>query len=275
MSKDIDLLYLPDWVELYVLLFGFISKNDIKWEFDLDDYEVEDIVVKLRARLVYYWFVPYEITATWLIQSTFDETNLSKWLYLFTLILSVYWNRFEHTVAWKLFERLSNEVFAFYLWWDSFVVGAPNWQKGITLVEDIANRINERRGAQNPWSAAQDEKLDIVTTKQIDVRQNKLILFSQCAAGHNWASKLTQLSLYKWQQYINFWVQPLRWFSCTVLIDDEGEFYKKWLEGGLIFDRARIMRFLLQLRALQDNQLERDIANWLELAAWKYDFNLT
>ena len=277
MNKNITELLIPDWIELYILLNGAISRDDILWEFDnLDEKQVDNIFFILDKRLSFYSFKLYSLELG-IIKSNPDLSEKQKVFYLFSLILAIYGNWFESQIAWKLFERLSNEAFRLYLWWKSIVFGFPDWttQNLSSKIDNLANEINESRWIQNPLSTAKDDKLDIVTIREIDSRRNKLIMLSQCAAGHDWKTKLTQLSLHKWQQYINFWVQPLRWFSCVEFIDDEEVFYDKWLEWGILFDRSRIMNFLTQLIDLEDNELEADIRDWITRAAWEYDFNLT
>lgn len=276
MNKNINKSLIYDWIELYILLQGSVSRDDILWEFDyLDEKDVDDVFFILSKRLIIYWFEPYHVWQ-WIISTSKDLSEEHRNLYLFILILSVYWNKFQSNEAWKLFERLSNEVFAYYFWWKSIVFGFPDWISAglIQKIDDLAQQINERRWNQNPLPSAKDDKLDIVTIKEIDSRHNKLIILSQCAAGYDWNSKLTQLSVYKWQQYINFWVQPLRWFSCVAFIDDERIFYDRWLEWGIVFDRARIIRFLMRLTSLQDTELLVDIKDWIVRATWEYNLNV-
>ena len=265
LNKDIDNKYILDWIELYIVLEWNISKTDILWEFtNLDEDYIEDLFFKLGNRLFLYWDEePYQINWDF-IESNFLEENHKKESYKFSLFLSVYWNWFKTNEWWKLFERLSNEAFKKYLWWESKVFWFPDWLTWwlSVKIDELAIDINEKRWNQNPSSSAKDAKLDLVSYKTIDSRENKLIFLVQSAAWQNWKSKLREISIERWRNYINFWITPIRWFSTSVFIDNKNDFYERWMEWGLIFDRARIFRFISQLTDFYDLNLNNDLVSW-------------
>ncbi len=280
LIKNIDKKNISDWLELYVVLEWRISKADILSEFsDIfednnyceDDLEsefinrdIDDLFMLLWSRLYLYWNnPPYNINGD-IISSNFSSDSHSKISYIFSLFLSIYWNSFETNEVWKLFERLSNEAFKEYLWWESKVFWFPDWVTWnlSSKIDNLAIEINEKRWRWEPLTHAKDDKLDLISYKSIDSRENKIVFLIQSASGKDWKSKLTELSIDLWKDYINFSITPIRWFSTPVFIDEDREFFDRAKRSWLLFDRARIYRFVSKVGSLYDENLCTDISSW-------------
>ena len=108
-----------------------------------------------------------------------------------------------------------------------------------------------------------DRKLDVVGWKKLDSRNNKLLILMQCAAGDNWKAKTTELQPEVWRDYIRFGCTPTRAFGFAHCIDDD-LFFETGKEGGIIFDRIRLYRYMTSRNVITDNTLRGEILEWCD-----------
>jgi hypothetical protein len=155
------------------------------------------------------------------------------------------------------FEEIAGEAARRYLGGDAN--GAESYQFGfprrttaagfVEAVNELCERLGDGGGARirpsTHWK--KDGKLDLVAWRHFpDHRRGKVIAFGQCAAGHNYDDKITELIprrfLYLWttQQIVP---DPLMFFFIPGCVDDE-----KLLDiissQAILFDRCRIAALL-------------------------------
>lgn len=176
--------------------------------------------------------------------------------YMTCLIFALEGNATDSVPSGILFERLSNEAVKNFIGGKSFRAGFPPGMP----VKDIARKINERF-CYEPPSSRKDRDLDIVAWKDFgDERSSQLILLMQCAAGHNWKQKKKDLNLDAWSKYIHFASKPVKGFSIPVIISDKKDLEEHSTDAGIILDRARIYRNVIN-GAPSDN-LRDDLRAW-------------
>lgn len=264
-SKYIDSWNILDWLELFVFYEWEISKSDIIWITGNDDaYYIDDVFSRMTRRLYFYWdSKPYEIAFDVIRKKEIETPSV----YEFLLLLSIFWNWYNSWDIWKKFERISNEAFQRYMGGNSMVFGFPNEVSSESdnrnKIDILSEKILERRWWQTPPSSTKDIKLDIISYRQIDSRENKLMIFTQCAAWKNWASKINELNIDRWSHYISFSCKPIRWFSMPYFLDDDNDFYDKTLDSVLLFDRPRIYRFISESPIFSDTSIisELEVVN--------------
>lgn len=121
-------------------------------------------------------------------------------------------------------------------------------------IEDLCKRVGEGHAFQNRNAGsltAKDGKLDIVVWRDFaDSRVGKLIGFGQCKTGTNWEADLMKL---RPEGFCQKWllsqppVVPVRlYFVCDRVVD---RWYDRCVDGGLIFDRCRIVEYADKLSA--------------------------
>lgn len=251
---------ISDWVELQVAINGEMTKAEIDHFLNNNDYsgDTEDYINsiwrELRIRNLRY----HNITPM-TIDSVSIETNID-WKkcpeYVLMLVLSLEGNGWKTQITAVIFERICKEVLEEYIGGEAKVVGFP--QK--VSVEEICTDIEEQYIQELP-PRYKDRKLDVVGWKKIDNRNNKLLILMQCAAGNDWRGKTTELQLEVWRDYIRFSCTPTRAFGFAHCIDDE-LFFETGKEGGIIFDRLRIYRYLKNKEEIKDITLRTEILNW-------------
>jgi hypothetical protein len=177
--------------------------------------------------------------------------------YIFCLALSYYkWTVRTRAPEnpWLLFEELAYYSAKNYLGGDALVFGTSSRQGGKannrfeSSVNELAKKLGEGEGfrPQRKFSA-KDSKLDLVAWKGFpDSRPSQIILFGQCAAGANWAGKLTELiPVDFWDQWMNRSKvsTPLQsvFIPHRVFADDEWEKHAR--SARLLFDRCRVVAF--------------------------------
>lgn len=251
---------ISDWVELQAAINGEMTKAELDHFLNNNDYSgdtenyINSIWRELRTRNLRY----HNITPM-TIDSVSVQTNI-VWRecpeYVLMLILSLEGNGWRTNITAVIFERICKEVLEEYIGGEAKVVGFPQR----VSVNDICTDIEEQFIQELP-ARYKDRKLDVVGWKKIDSRNNKLLILMQCAAGNDWRGKTTELQPEVWRDYIRFSCTPTRAFGFAHCVDDE-LFFETGKEGGIIFDRLRIYRYLKNKDEIRDNTLRTDILNW-------------
>ncbi len=107
-----------------------------------------------------------------------------------------------------------------------------------------------------------DGKLDVVAWREFeDRRQGKLIAFGQCATGHNWDRKVTELP--QTTDWCTLWmadrpsVWPVRAFFVPHRVDKKN-WFQTCVHGGILFDRCRIAALVFE----EDRSLSKKWVTW-------------
>nr|WP_299167518.1 hypothetical protein [uncultured Allomuricauda sp.] len=139
----------------------------------------------------------------------------------------------------KLFERVSQVAVKNYIQGDCIVYGHPHEQ----TVSSIANTLLKEKFNQLPPSYRKDRNLDLFAWKSFDdERAGQIIMLVQCAAGHNWKTKLTELSLRAWELYIHFAAAPIKGFTIPNIISNVEDLLEHSRDAGVLFDRTRLYK---------------------------------
>jgi len=163
------------------------------------------------------------------------------------------------------FESICKEAAQKYLAGQGLKFGHP--RKGTELpsnfkqaIAKLSLCIGEGDGLKptHPPIPAKDAELDVVAWRNFyDTRPGKVMIFGQCAAGHDWKEKLTKLTP---SAFCEDWfaeqppVKPVRAFFIPHCIDR-----RKWVsisrKAGILFDRCRIAGCLGNKR-ISDQELK-------------------
>jgi len=178
--------------------------------------------------------------------------------YMACLIFALEGNPENSLASGVLFERITEQAIKNFLKCNSLRTGFPNK----TPVEDIARTINEKFNYEYP-SYRQDRDLDIVAWKDFgDNRSSQIVLLTQCAAGHNWSSKLKDLNIDAWRNYIHFACKPIKAFSIPIIISDKNILEEHSSDAGVILDRSRIYRNVIN--TIPPDNLRGELKTWCE-----------
>jgi hypothetical protein len=133
-------------------------------------------------------------------------------------------------------------------------------------VNDLCVRLGEGIQFDNPDTVqptAQDDRLDIVAWKSFtDRNTSKLIAFGQCKTGTSWTS--ANLSELQPEVFCKKWFRrqpihtPVRMFFCSLYISLD-QWNTRANDGGIVFDRFRILDFLPEGI---ENDLLQNIMTW-------------
>jgi len=156
-------------------------------------------------------------------------------------------NRAGWSVTAKLFERLSTLALERYLGGKAINAGAPREGAVPTGFGDcldyLCQNLAEVRGAIRLYtSRTKDDGVDVVAWCPFgDGRPGQVILLVQCAAGADWKSKTTEISLGLWREHIDWVTEPLKAFTFPFVCIDDTLWRRLSREAeGLILDRLRI-----------------------------------
>ena len=177
-----------------------------------------------------------------------------------------------------LFEHVSAAIAASF--WgsrsDSMVFGTASEGSFEAKIEELCQRLGEGECFINRNTGAvtqNDGKLDVVVWKGFsDCRQGKLIGFGQCKTGRNWRDQLTQLQP---DIFCSSWmrdtppVKPVRLFFVAESVGNE-QWYTQISNGGLIFDRCRILDYFSD--EMSDSTTQ-DVKKWLLSATTTRELN--
>ncbi len=197
---------------------------------------------------------------------TFDEfgvaplasSEFKKDVYQLCLILSLY-GAFDQTgTVQDLFERVTNEALRVSLRADSMVFGYRG--RGIGEgVRGLATVVNEKF-VEEPARRFKDRGLDVVSWIPFsDTRTGKIVVLTQCAAGHNWKGKVA-VPIRAWEQYIHWAVRPTMAFSVPCIISDR-EWHDQSSDKGMLIDRVRLMNSMPERP--HDGVLEDEVNTWV------------
>ena len=126
-------------------------------------------------------------------------------------------------------------------------------------VRDLATTVNEKF-IEEPARRFKDRGLDVVSWIPFpDTRTGKIVVLTQCAAGHNWKGKVA-VSIRAWEQYIHWAVRPTMAFSVPCIISDR-EWHDQSSDKGMLVDRIRLMNAMPE--SPHDGTLENDIHTWV------------
>ena len=208
-----------------------------------------------------------------------EDDNAEQVIYKYLLLatrLNMGVNRLHADIdGTQLFERLSADVGREYFGERAMslvfgtVAGVPNFEE---RVNDLCQRLGEGGGFENNGPSGgqpKDGKLDIVVWKPFcDGLPGKLVGFGQCKTGHSWRDTLTQLQpgafMGKWVKSPHISVPPVRMFFVSEALEmSKGEKYQQSQDGGLIFDRCRIVDFS---GSVSDEVID-EVTKWTAAAA--------
>lgn len=264
-----DISLISDWAELYVV-YGNTPLSKAKLSSLLEDngYDDDDvdrdqlfdsIIQELEKRQKLYGANPPFSINGGIISPEIDWNNHPE--YLLCLIFS-YWGAANSNGGTSLFERISDIALKSYLNGETAILGFPNNGNLPQQIDEIASRMFEDRAGKNPPAQAKDRGVDVVGWIPFgDERRGQIIVLMQCAAGRNWNLK-KQIQLSVWSQYINwFYETTVPSLSITEILPT-----KKWGNAvecyGIVFDRARLYRYLYKPNTLIDAGLRADIVAW-------------
>lgn len=228
--------------------------------------EVSDRLTACGSHPVSY---PFEVQPRYIqARANFDDS-----VYVFLLVLSTFGKDAGPSTldGADLFEQVSAYAAEQYL--GGADRGAKRYLFGFPrrvspagfrdAVDDLCVRIGEGGRSRNrpTRSDQKDAKLDLVVWRAFDDgRVGKLIGFGQCATGHNWRTKLSELQTPAfWKKWITepAAVDPVRMFFVPFRVEAI-----KWddasIDGGILFDRCRIA----SLAANLDDALRRSCRRW-------------
>lgn len=252
---------LADWVELFVTSNQEdISKSRVRSFIEQQsgtepsDSDIDNIWLELEHRQFLYGDNPPYTVDCDLIVSVLDWNECPE--YLTCLIFSLYGNPDDSITGGRIFEKISNEAIRNFIGGKSIIFGAPS----SISVEELAIELNEKFVSEFP-TRRNDRDLDIVAWKPFgDNRSSQVVILIQCAAGHNWKSKLNQLSLDAWTKYIHFACTPIRGFSLPLILSNSSDLFERSMDGGLILDRSRIYRN--SITENPSNDLREELKTW-------------
>jgi len=171
----------------------------------------------------------------------------------------------------KLFERVTAEAIARHLEGDFFVFGwpvIPNVQTAIAQRVRQLSEILRERFVEAPQARYKDRGVDIVCWKPFaepdfaSRRSGQLVVLSQCAAGHDWRGKTTELPMGSWLQYLHWAGDPIRAFAVPCVIADDLWHDINREVNGLVFDRVRLINYLIA--GVQQGGLRDELVQWRE-----------
>jgi len=240
--------------------YEVFTNNEIGFdEFDLSELSFKDITQELTRRLELYGpFKPYNILKK-KVKSTIlkKDENLH---YYYCLYYAVKGGN-SRVAETNIFEVITNVSLKNYFCTNDSIITSVG-QNSTNLrgaIEKIRISLKESKGNYDDMAIqAKDGGIDIVTFKPIDKRGNQMICLTDATIGRNWISqKKVASKIHYWKDYIHFKVIPMTCLSIVHIVQD-ADFYKASRENGLIFDRARIMRYFST-----DLNLESSLKSWI------------
>lgn len=230
-------------------------------EFDIDDSGnlQDDIIFELKRRLLLYGnaFIPYKIERDKIVSLISDKDNFLHYFYCLYYAVS---GGNSSALNTNIFEKITdNSLKNYFGTADSSITSiGQNTSNLINFIDNIRTDLNEAKGSyDNIRPQAKDGGIDIVTYKPLDSRGNQVVCLTDATIGRHWRDqKQVSVKLNYWKDYIHFKVCPLTCLSIVHIVD-EVDFYKASRDNGLIFDRARIMKFFTS-----DNTLKTSLVAW-------------
>lgn len=148
---------------------------------------------------------------------------------------------------------------------DTELIDGTSFERRVNELCDGLREGHRFRADEKVKVTARDGKLDIVVWRRFaDGRPGQLIGFGQCKTGTNWADDLLKLQpegfCAKWMLQRPA-VLPVRMYFVADRV--KSHWYDRCVDGGIVFDRCRIMEYITGLPA----SLIRRIAKWAKAAA--------
>jgi hypothetical protein len=192
-------------------------------------------------------------------------TPLTEWEsipeYVVCLVFSVYGGTEDLFKETKIFELLSAEAIRNYLSGEVKTIGWPR-DDALALKDQVilvATEMNEKF-IEPPAAEKKDDTVDIIAWKPFtDGRSSQLVLLTQCAAGHNWKTKLTSLRYERWCQYIHWACKPIKAFSIPKVISEK-QWHDYSVDAGLLIDRLRICNLLTKGKL--SAEFKKELTEW-------------
>jgi len=257
-SKD----NIADWVEIFVAFSnGEFSKSELSSYIEEssgsepDEFLVDSVWQELVFREILYGDkTPFKVDGR-TVKSAINWNDHPE--YMTCLIFSLVGNSEDSAKSGKLFERITGEAMKNFLHGSAAVFGHP---RNIRL-EDMCGTMKEKFNCYPP-SYRKDRGLDVFAWKPFgDSRASQIVILMQCAAGHNWKTKLTELSIDAWKRYIHFASPPIKGFSIPCIISDASSLEEASFDGGIIIDRVRLYRNIASSQGVNQN-LKRELLTW-------------
>lgn len=199
----------------------------------------------------------------------------SNSLYVFLLLLSRLGGKApNHLAAAKMFEEISALAACSYLGSDhktnAHVFGFPRRKEPKNFGDALKNlcekvlRDGEPRLDDPLIPEQKDGRLDVVAWKEFpDNKSSRIIAFGQCSTGADWEEKASALKPVDWSKRWlrdHFLPDPLACFFVPRYILEK-HWRHKSIEGGLLFDRFRIVT-LSNESFLADADLSGRVSDW-------------
>lgn len=213
-------------------------------EFDLSELSLKDIKQELNRRLELYGkFKPYALCKNKVKSSLNKKEDFLHYYYCLYYAVKGGNSKVAET---NIFEIITNVSLKNYFSTEHSIITSVG-QNSTNLrgaIENIRVALCETKGSYDDMAIqAKDGGIDIVTYKPVDKRGNQMICLTDATIGRNWISqKKVASKLEYWKDYIHFKVKPMTCLSIVHIVQDS-DFYKASRENGLVFDRARIMRY--------------------------------
>gem|GEM_PF-6315354 len=233
-------------------------------EFDMEDGpSLADIIQELERRLALYGdFIPYKLERNRVESLLSDKANSLHYYYCLYYAVK---GGVSTSSATNIFELITDSSLKNYFCTDQSEITSigQNTTNLLSCIESIKDKLGESKGNFEHLSIkAKDGGIDIITYKPIDSRGNQIVCLTDATIGRNWNSQKKVYSKLKpWKQFIHFKVDPITCLSVVHIIDD-AQFHGASNDNGLLFDRARIMRFFTP-----QTDITTSLNNWLSTLA--------
>lgn len=273
LPDNTDYTLVADWVELQLTVDeGPLSRSAVSTRIESltgssPDLLIAEVWAELRRRSLAYQ--PQRITVKDDLIYPVSPQNVSA-EYVACLLFSLYGMDRDHRTDPKLFERLVAEAIGNYLQGEVFVFGWPVMPGQDTdirrRIRTLADRMCENF-AEEPASRYKDRGVDVVGWKPfVEVeeaghRGGQIVVLAQCATGANWDTKTTELPFDSWMDYIHWKSRPVKGFAVPKVIPKD-RWHDISKEGGLLFDRVRILNLLA--KGVTDPNLALALSEWAE-----------
>lgn len=224
---------------------------------------INDIWLQLEQRQELYGAAaPFETQA----RITVPKTNWKDCPeYVSCLLWSMLGATNDGDAGPKLFERISRIALARYLKGEALVFGWPVVAGETDTIENKVKTLAEtlrERFVEAPAGRYKDRGVDIVGWKPFaDGRPSQSIVFTQCAAGHNWRTKTRDVPLKAWNEYVHWATSPTAGLTIPQIVPQE-LWHEIASEAGLLIDRARILPLVQEAPA--DAALRDELIVWCE-----------
>jgi len=91
------------------------------------------------------------------------------------------------------------------------------------------------------------DALDVAAWRSLgDGRTSKVVVLGQCAIGHDWRTKLDDLSADLWRAHVSWATAPIKSMAIPVVHPAGIDWERNVRRAGIIFDRLRLIALLGQ-----------------------------